>query len=214
VFNDPKAMVNYLAKKAGPGVYNNAQEMARALEISPEIFGEKVSTYREYTPEDALLGFLGFRQSTVNYYQAVKNKIREEKDIMSELQAQQLKSLSSNRIMSDDEIQKAFSAYKQAQDKFNNTVLGYAETGRTLGMAEDKIGSSFSDGGMSRRDVAQTLGGGAIPMRIVSKQRYTDKIEALRANKAIYGDQRVQEMIDMYTANVEAFNALVQAQEQ
>ena len=214
VFNDPKAMVNYLAKKAGPGVYNNAQEMARALEISPEIFGEKVSTYREYNPEDALLGFLGFRQSTVNYYQAVKNKIREEKDIMSELQAQQLKSLSSNRIMSDDEIQKAFSAYKQAQDKFNNTVLGYAETGRTLGMAEDKIGSSFSDGGMSRRDVAQTLGGGAIPMRIVSKQRYTDKIDALRANKAIYGDQRVQEMIDMYTANVEAFNALVQAQEQ
>ena len=214
VFNDPKAMVNYLAKKAGPGVYNNAQEMARALEISPEIFGEKVSTYREYTPEDALLGFLGFRQSTVNYYQAVKNKIREEKDIMSELQAQQLKSLSSNRIMSDDEIQKAFSAYKQAQDKFNNTVLGYAETGRTLGMAEDKIGSSFSDGGMSRRDVAQTLGGGAIPMRIVSKQRYTDKIDALRANKAIYGDQRVQEMIDMYKANVDAFNALVQAQEQ
>lgn len=213
VFNDPKAMVNYLAKKAGPGVYNNAQEMARALEISPEIFGEKVSTYREYNPEDALLGFLGFRQSTVNYYQAVKNKIREEKDIMSELQAQQLKSLSSNRIMSDDEIQKAFSAYKQAQDKFNNTVLGYAETGRTLGMAEDKIGSSFSDGGMSRRDVAQTLGGGAIPMRIVSKQRYTDKIDALRANKAIYNDQRVQEMIDMYTANVEAFNALVQAQE-
>ena len=214
VFNDPTAMVNYLAKKAGPGVYNNVQEMARALEISPEIFGEKVSTYREYKPEDALLGFLGFRQSTVNYYQAVKNKIREEKDIMSELQAQQLKSLSSNRIMSDDEIQKAFSAYKQAQDKFNNTVLGYAETGRTLGMAEDKIGSSFSDGGMSRRDVAQTLGGGAIPMRIVSKQRYTDKIEALRANKAIYGDERVQEMIDMYTANVEAFNALIQAQEQ
>ena len=214
VFNDPTAMVNYLAKKAGPGVYNNVQEMARALEISPEIFGEKVSTYREYKPEDALLGFLGFRQSTVNYYQAVKNKIREEKDIMSELQAQQLKSLSTNRIMSEDEIQKAFSAYKQAQDKFNNTVLGYAETGRTLGMAEDKIGSSFSDGGMSRRDVAQTLGGGAIPMRIVSKQRYTDKIEALRANKAIYGDERVQEMIDMYTANVEAFNALIQAQEQ
>ena len=213
-FNDLKGMVNYLAKKAGPGVYNNVQEMGRALEISPEIFGEKVSTYREYNPEDALLGFLGFRQSTVNYYQAVKNKIREEKDIMSEVQAQQLKSLSSNRIMSEDEIQKAFSAYKQAQDKFNNTVLGYAETGRTLGMAEDKIGSSFSDGGMSRRDVAQTLGGGAIPLRIVSKQRYTDKIEALRANKAIYGDKRVQEMIDMYTANVEAFNALVQAQQQ
>lgn len=213
-FNDLKGMVNYLAKKAGPGVYNNIQEMGRALEISPEIFGEKVSTYREYNPEDALLGFLGFRQSTVNYYQAVKNKIREEKDIMSEVQAQQLKSLSSNRIMSEDEIQKAFSAYKQAQDKFNNTVLGYAETGRTLGMAEDKIGSSFSDGGMSRRDVAQTLGGGAIPLRIVSKQRYTDKIDALRANKAIYGDKRVQEMIDIYTANVEAFNALVQAQQQ
>tara|TARA_R110002050_G_scaffold19445_8_gene55972 strand:- start:1819 stop:6267 length:4449 start_codon:yes stop_codon:yes gene_type:complete len=214
VFNDPTAMVNYLAKKAGPGVYNNAQEMARALEISPEIFGEKVSSYREYKPEDALLGFLGFRQSTVNYYQAVKNKIREDKDIMSEVQSQQLKSLSSSRIMSEDEIQKAFSAYRQAQDKFNNTVLGYAETGRTLGMAEDKIGSSFSDGGMSRRDVNQTLEGGAIPMRIVSKQRYTDKIEALRANKAIYGAERVQEMIDMYTANVEAFNALIQAQEQ
>ncbi len=213
-FNDPLAMVDYLAEKAGPGVYRNAQEMGRALEISPEIFGEKVSTYREYKPEDALLGFLGFRQSTVNYYQAVKNKIREEKGIISEVQSQQLKSLSTNRIMSEDEIQKAFSAYKQAQDKFNNTVLGYAETGRTLGMAEDKIGSSFSDGGMSRRDVAQTLGGGAIPMRIVSKQRYTDKIDALRANKAIYGDQRVQEMIDMYTANVEAFNALIQAQEQ
>jgi len=214
VFNDPTAMVNYLAKKAGPGVYNNVQEMARALEISPEIFGEKVSSYREYKPEDALLGFLGFRQSTVNYYQAVKNKIREDKDIMSEVQSQQLKSISSSRIMSEDEIQKAFSAYRQAQDKFNNTVLGYAETGRTLGMAEDKIGSSFSDGGMSRRDVAQTLGGGAIPMRIVSKQRYADKIDALRANKAIYGDQRVQDMIDMYTANVEAFNALIQAQEQ
>tara|TARA_R100000353_G_scaffold176089_1_gene148755 strand:- start:9382 stop:14049 length:4668 start_codon:yes stop_codon:yes gene_type:complete len=214
VFNDPKAMVNYLAKKAGPGVYNNAQEMARALEISPEIFGEKVSTYREYKPEDALLGFLGFRQSTVNYYQAVKNKIREEKGIMSELQSQQLKSLSTNRIMSENEIQKAFSAYKQAQDKFNNTVLGYAETGRTLGMAEDKIGSSFSDGGMSKRDVDQILRGGAIPMSIVSKQRYNNKIESLEANKAIYGDERVQEMIDMYTANVEAFNALVQAQEQ
>lgn len=214
VFNDPTAMVNYLAKKAGPGVYNNVQEMARALEISPEIFGEKVSSYREYKPEDALLGFLGFRQSTVNYYQAVKNKIREDKDIMSEVQSQQLKSLSSSRIMSEDEIQKAFSAYRQAQDRFNNTVLGYAETGRTLGMAEDKIGSSFSDGGMSRRDVNQTLDGGAIPMRIVSKQRYADKIDALRANKAIYGDQRVQEMIDMYTANVEAFNALIQAQEQ
>ena len=210
LFNDMKGMTNYMAVQAGPGIYKNGQELGRALGVAPDIFGEKTSSYRDYNVEDAMMGFFGIRQSTVNYYQAVKNKVREEKDMMSEVQAEQLKSLSSSRLMSEDEVRSLVSAYKQAQDKFNNTVLGYAETGRVLGMAEDKIGSSFSDGGMSRRDVAQTLGGGAIPMRIVSKQRYRDKIDALRANKAIYGDQRVQEMIDFYTSNVKAFNDMIQ----
>ncbi len=213
VLNDPKGILNHLSKKAGPGVYNNLQELARALELNPEYFGEKINRYKEYTVEDALLGLLGFRVSTANYYQGVSGKIREEKEIQIEAQSAQVGSLSSSRLMSEEEISSAFDSYSRYNKRFQDKAIGFAKTGRSLGMSEDRIMGALIGGGMSKEDAKTAANGGYAPLSVVSKNRYTKKIKSIRSQEDVYGKEKTDEMVSLYKKNVEVFNNLVKEYE-
>ena len=211
--NDPKGIFNYLAKKAGPGVYNNLQELARALELNPEYFGEKINRYKEYTVENALLGLIGFRVSTANYYQGVSGKIREEKEIQIEAQSAQVGSLSSSRLMSEEEISSAFDSYSRYNKRFQDKAIGFAKTGRSLGMSEDRIIGALIGGGMSKEDAKTAANGGYAPLSVVSKSRYTKKIKSIESQEDVYGKEKTDEMVSLYEKNVEVFNNLVKEYE-
>jgi len=213
VLNDAKGMFNYLLKKAGPGVYNNLQELAIALELNPEYFGEKINRYKEYTVENALFGLLGFRVSTANYYQGVSGKIREEKEIQIEAQSAQVGSLSSSRLMSEEEISSAFDSYSRYNKRFQDKAIGFAKTGRSLGMSEDRIIGSLIGGGMSKKDANTAANGGYAPLSVVSKNRYTKKIKSIRSQEDVYGKEKTDEMVSLYKKNVEVFNNLVKEYE-
>lgn len=55
----------WLGKKVGPGAFNNFAEFMRANSVREDLFGSRVTKYKEYTNQEALLALFGFRTSAM-----------------------------------------------------------------------------------------------------------------------------------------------------
>jgi hypothetical protein len=74
-------LLNYLNKEIGPGGAKSLQELFRANNIAPEIFGGSKNKWKEYTNQEAILALLGIRLQTFRPGESVAGGIYDGREI-------------------------------------------------------------------------------------------------------------------------------------
>jgi hypothetical protein len=166
----PGQILNYYAKKAGPGIYNNVQELGRAVGLAPSVFGEKTTRYRDYTVEDALYGFFGFRRTHMNFGISLRGKIT---DLSSDhrYKIARLKyPLFGKRELSTDEVNEIFQSVLAQNALYSDEVIRYMGTAKGLGMTDEKIRAVFPNN-VASADVEDFIELKPIPPKPITRQK-------------------------------------------
>jgi hypothetical protein len=210
VINDPVKIMDYLASKAGPGVYNNMKEFMRALGVAPDVFGDKYSTYREYTPEDAILGVLGFRTTTVDYSKAIRSKVSSDKINLTEQETKTFSDISYQREMTEDEVRSVVTNYINERNAYYQNVIGYVDTGRALGLTDDALYDQLVGGGVSKSDMDWIMDNMIPPLKGISVQRTENREEQIRLDMSRSAErENIDTMIGIYRANIDLFDKIL-----
>ena len=206
----PGQILNYYAKKAGPGIYNNVQELGRAVGLAPSVFGEKTTRYRDYTVEDALLGFFGFRKTHQNFGISLRGKIT---DLSSDhrYKIARLKyPLFGKRELSTDEVNEIFQSVLAQNALYSDEVIRYMGTAKGLGMTDEKIRKVFPNN-VGSGDVEDFIELKPIPLKPITRQKI--KSEANRTiDDGELRDKTEEEIeIDLEVAakNVDIYSKLI-----
>ena len=190
----PGQILNYYAKKAGPGIYNNVQELGRAVGLAPSVFGEKTTRYRDYTVEDALYGFFGFRRTHMNFGISLRGKIT---DLSSDhrYKIARLKyPLFGKRELSTDEVNEIFQSVLAQNALYSDEVIRYMGTAKGLGMTDEKIRAVFPNN-VSSGDVEDFIELKPIPPKPITRQKI--KSEANRTIEDGELRDKTEEEIDI-----------------
>ncbi|WP_231738062.1 hypothetical protein [Myroides odoratus] len=206
IFKDPVKVTNHIMKGAGPGVYNNISEFARANDIMPEFFGEKITSYgREYTNEDALLALAGFRFSTINFYSSMLYMGYDLKDDAAKTRYDLAKKAKRKKAFNEEEITDIISDYNKGYSKVEKDLTNMINTARKLNMSESKIQDAISTSfALSKSDYQFYLQTGRLPLKPISEKSYNDYLNKMGN---IYKDERIKSDIKtFFEKNVEKIN--------
>ncbi len=206
IFKDPTKVTNHIMKGAGPGVYNNISEFARANDIMPEFFGERITSYgREYTNEDALLALAGFRFSTINFYSSMLYMGYDLKDDAAKVRYDLAKKAKRKKAFNEEEIADIISDYNKGYSKVEKDLTNMINTARKLNMSEDKIQDAISTSfALSKSDYQFYLHTGKLPLKIISEKSYHDYLKKMGN---VYKDERIKSDIKaFFEKNVEKIN--------
>lgn len=206
IFKDPVKVTNHIMKGAGPGVYNNISEFARANDIMPEFFGDKITSYgREYTNEDALLALAGFRFSTINFYSSMLYMGYDLKDDSAKVRYDLAKKAKRKKAFNEEEITDIISDYNKGYSKVEKDLTNMINTARKLNMSESKIQDAISTSfALSKSDYQFYLQTGRLPLKPISEKSYNDYLNKMGN---IYKDERIKSDIKtFFEKNVEKIN--------
>ncbi|QQU04215.1 hypothetical protein [Myroides odoratus] len=206
IFKDPVKVTNHIMKGAGPGVYNNISEFARANDIMPEFFGDKITSYgREYTNEDALLALAGFRFSTINFYSSMLYMGYDLKDDSAKVRYDLAKKEKRKKAFNEEEITDIISDYNKGYSKVEKDLTNMINTARKLNMSESKIQDAISTSfALSKSDYQFYLQTGRLPLKPISEKSYNDYLNKMGN---IYKDERIKSDIKtFFEKNVEKIN--------
>ncbi|MGS4345102.1 hypothetical protein ACKUSY_05720 [Myroides odoratus] len=206
IFKDPTKVTNHIMKGAGPGVYNNISEFARANDIIPEFFGDRITSYgREYTNEDALLALVGFRFSTINFYSSMLYMGYDLKDDAAKIRYDLAKKAKRKKAFNEEEIADIISDYNKGYSKVEKDLTNMINTARKLNMSEDKIQDAISTSfALSKSDYQFYLHTGKLPLKIISEKSYHDYLKKMGN---VYKDERIKSDIKaFFEKNVEKIN--------
>ena len=191
-------------KQAGPGVYNNIAEFLRANEIKPNYFGDKFSAYgKEYTNQEALLGLLGFRVSTLNYNSAMSNYAYEIKQNQMENKGSANKLVKTSKKLTNDEVKSIVNDYAKYHNENYKKLLNIVSSGKKMGMNNSDIKKSLKLSKISNIDINYLIKGN-IPklskMSIEMKKNFKEKI------KINYKDRNVNDILNNFESNFTKMN--------
>ena len=208
IFKDPNRVADYFMKQAGPGIYNNMTEFARANEVAPEYFGDKITPYgREYTNQDALLALFGLRFSTINYQSLLKN-VGFEMKLKYDLYRTDLnKKIKSTAVMDEEKINEIVYEYAKKNDDIFKSLVNGVQTARKLGMSNQKIYKSLELGNYSKIDIKSLLIGNTPPLKEITDTSLRSQFNEIQIN---YTDEKKANMlINNLMRNVKIYNILV-----
>lgn len=204
---DLTQILNYYAKKAGPGVYSNISDFMRANEKGSDVLGDKFTAYgKEYTNEDATLGFFGIRTSTVNYYQAILNNNKRATAELNDNKEFLRKAMKSTSKMSDDRMELNFNSYIKGEDEAYKKVLRGVQIGFKFSLDKGSIAATFENAKYSKKDEAFLMNGFQPPYDYISKKTAINNTNEIRSN---YTPDKAQSVINTYKDNIMKFNEMV-----
>lgn len=210
VFNNPGPIANYYMKKAGAGVYNNITEFARANEVNPEFFGEKNTSYgKEYTNQDALWGFFGFRFSTVNYDNALSNYGKETKEYLKENRSKVGKGFNSTIPLEDEKVKELVTKYVDKNDEVYSNFINSINSAEKLGMDKNQIGKSLKHSGFKKEDIIYLLNDVPPATPIITKDAFLDQLDRIDVNNK---KEKAVELKKIYLENAKKFNREIERQ--
>lgn len=210
VFTDPVPIANYYLKKAGPGVYSNITEFARANEVNPEFFGEKNTSYgKEYTNQDALWGFFGFRFSTVNYDNALSNYGKETKEYLKENRSKVGKGFNSTVPLEDEKVKELVTKYVDKNDEIYSSFINSVNSGEKLGMTKTRIAKSLKQSGFKKEDIMYLLNDVPPATPLITKDAFLDQLDRIDVNNK---KDKALELKKTYLGNVKKFNREIERQ--
>jgi hypothetical protein len=208
VFNDPEKIAQHYLKNAGPGVYSNIAEFARANEVEPRFFGDKYTSYgREYTNRDALMGVLGFRFTTFNYITGMTSLGYDNRKEYIKSKTEINNTLGRKTKLSKERIDEVVKDYQEANDKMSKSLLLAAKGARKLGVKESEIYKAYTKSGFSQSDVKLILNGFNIELKKIADQTLAKEIEETDLNYK--DDKKSAELNIIYLNNVREFNKAI-----
>lgn len=206
IIKDPGSISNYILKQMGPGVYNNIAEFARANEINPEYFGDKLTNYgREYTNQDALLALFGMRFTTMNYGAGMTSLGYEIKDEQNFTRAKIVKNLKTTRVLGDDKIKEVVEEYDERNQQSGKKALQMVASARRMEMSDELIIKSLMVAGYAKRDIGLLLQNDN-PV-IMPFGKASAKNEMIKKDVYLYYDDDLNgKQKDVFLENVYNFN--------
>lgn len=211
VANDPDKVGHYFMRQAGPGIYNNITEFARANEIAPEYFGAKENSYKEYTNQEALLGLLGVRVSRINYVNGISTLAYDAKEKYTYKRNQTLKKIKSkdkldiNTII--DEVKEYADYNKETQEQLITGISG----AKKQGIPVNQITEALKLSGYSKGDAESMYFGQdpkLKPLSGTSVKRVKSRLSISRYRNDI---KKLNEIKSNVTRNSMLFNIFVNA---
>jgi DNA repair protein RadC len=205
-------LFHYSMRGAGPGVYNNITEYARANNVAPGYFGKKITgSGREYTNADATFALFGFRVSSINYYTGVKyagtELLDQKKDVNYELR-NALKT-NNTKVLSDEKAKSIVDNYMSEMDDLSDKLYKIILTGKKVDLTDDQIKTSFGTL-ISKSDFKKLIENGKLPYKEISKQ---SKETFLNNQKNVLLDdpEKYKLIKETYEANFKKINELIKA---
>lgn len=178
--NDKGKIINYALKQAGPGIYNNISEFARANEVFPDYFGNKETSYKEYTNTEALMGLMGIRLSRINYINGINSIAYDTKDKYQKARNETLSEIKSTKKMSDEDIQNLVKDYKDYNKEYHKQVILSVNGAKKQGIEKQKIEKALKNAGYSNEDISRIYMGQdpfLKPLSTTTFKRKMDKID-------------------------------------
>lgn len=204
VFNESEKILNYLMRQAGPGVYNNVTEFLRANEIKPNFFGDKFSAYgKEYTNQEALLGLLGFRISTLNYNAAMSSYAYQVKQSETEDKSSSNKLVKTSKKLTNDEIKVIVEDYAKYHNENYKQLVNIVSSGKKLGMSDMEIKKSLKLSKISDNDIRDLLKGKVPRLSPMSTQTKSNFKQKLKIN---YKGKDINEILKNFESNFRKMN--------
>ncbi|MGH2666026.1 LPD23 domain-containing protein [Flavobacterium sp.] len=201
IANEPAKIANYLMKQAGPGAYNNVTEFLRANEIAPQYFGDKFSAYgKEYTNQEALMGLLGMRISTINYNSAMSSFAFQVKDAEKSDKSSASKLVKTSKVLSENEIENIVEDYSKYHDQNFEKMINIVNSGKKMGMSDGDIRSSLKVSKLSNSDISALIQGKVPILKPLSEQSIKSYKEKLTIN---YKGKDIQEIKKNFDKNVQ-----------
>lgn len=200
VLSEGDKIINYLMKQVGPGVYNNITEFMKANEIAPEYVGDKFSSYgKESTNQEALLGLLGLRISTINYNSAMSSFAYQVKETEQSDKGSASKLVKTSKILSDKDVESIVNDYGKYHKQNFDKMLNIVNSGKKMGMSDDDIRSSLKVSKMSNSDIKSLLKGEIPELKPLSTQSINNYKEKLTIN---YKGENISEVKKNFDKNV------------
>ncbi len=142
----------------GPGAYNNISEFARANNIAPEFFGDKLTNYgREYTNRDALLALFGVRMTTLNYGAGMMNLGYEINDKKRFDRSKVLKQLKRPTELSNEKINELVKETYKSEQINGEQSLNLIAGANKLGVSKTSQIKALKATGYSKKDIGFLL---------------------------------------------------------
>lgn len=200
VLNESDKIINYLMKQVGPGVYNNITEFMRANEIAPQYVGDKFSSYgKEYTNEEALLGLMGMRISTINYHAAMSSFAYQVKDTEQSDKSSASKLVKTSKVLSEKEIESIVKDYGKYHSQNFEKMLNIVNSGKKMGMSNTDIRTSLKMSKLSEADINALINGRIPDLRPLSPQSVKNYKEKLSIN---YQGENISDIKRNFDKNV------------
>ena len=200
VLNESDKIINYLMKQVGPGIYNNITEFMKANEIAPEYVGDKFSSYgKESTNQEALLGLLGLRISTINYNSAMSSFAYQVKETEQSDKGSASKLVKTSKILSENEIESIVNEYGKYHNQNFDKMINIVNSGKKMGMADDDIKSALKVSKMSNSDIKSLIKGEVPQLKPLSTQSINNYKEKLTIN---YKGENISEIKKNFDKNV------------
>lgn len=208
LYSEPEKIAHYYLRQAGPGIYNNITEFARANDLATSYFGDKVTSYgKEYNNEDAGFAFFGIRKSTLNFGVATSQKARQYKEEYNGVRGDINSKLKSTKVLDDATIEDYYTNYKEKHNEIYDRVLTNIKTSRKLGMDEGKIKSALKLGGFSNADASTLLRGNMPKLKTISETTQTNQDKKIELN---FNDkEKKKEVMKNYKKNIRNFDRMI-----
>ena len=203
-----------ILKGVGPGAYNNLEEFFRATGISPELFGEKSTVYKETKMNEWILGLFGFRVNTFDMRAGILPKIYEDSEDLKKYTDFNL-SNKDIRLLSDKPIEyleKVANRYVNKQIEVAKRVQVYPSVAMEAGLEQEKLITTLVNSGLSKKNagilVANAIEGTNLPQnpKYISLSRIksvlTSVENAHRGTKAELKEKTDAVMEAMFLSNV------------
>ena len=203
-----------ILKGVGPGAYNNLEEFFRATGISPELFGEKSTVYKETKMNEWILGLFGFRVNTFDMRAGILPKIYEDSEDLKKYTNFNL-SNKDIRLLSDKPVEylkKVADQYVNKQIEVAKRVQVYPNVAMEAGLEQEKLITTLVNSGLSKKNagilVANAIEGTNLPQnpKYISLSRIksvlTSVKDAHRGTKAELKEKTDAVMEAMFLSNV------------
>lgn len=197
--------INHTLRGAGPGVWNNISEFARSNNLAPGFFGDKFTSYKEYTNEDAAFALAGVRFSTVDVESAMEHRGRSlHSEWMDEVNAQVKAKLETSERLSKEDISEIVDDYFKYSSEVNEAIQRQINLGESLGIdRSDAIDITLSV--FAKKDKSYFKTSGSLKPRTIGKQTKGNYIKKIQ-KKHRHDKNKQKQEIDNYTKNIIDFN--------